>query len=185
VLPVFFPNLPFAWLVYLSLVGLCWLTAIVDWNRLRIPNQLTLTILGVAWAMNLIRGAWLGVEGEPGRYFGWTGLVGGLVEGFCFSAAGFAVGLAIFFVMWQLGTCGGGDVKLMAAIGAWIGPIWFLYVLLGTYIAVVTIMLIWWMMAFLKIVPARRAISYAPPALFSVVLVMLWVWRHDLLTTAF
>jgi prepilin peptidase CpaA len=181
----FFPNPPFAWLAYLSLVSLCLLTAIVDWKRLRIPNQLTLTILGSGLVMNLVRGVWLGTEGEPGRYFGWTGLLGGFVEGLCFSLAGFFVGLAIFFVMWQLGTCGGGDVKLMAAVGAWTGPLWFLYILLGTYVAVVTIMLVWWTLAFLKVVAARRAISYAPPALLSVVLVMLWVWRHDLLATAF
>src|SRR5262245_1581180 len=148
---VFFPNPPFAWLAYLSLAGLCLLTAIIDWKRLRIPNELTLTILGSGLAMNLVRGVWLGVEGKSGLYFGWTGLVGGFVEGLSFSAAGFFVGLAIFFVMWQLGTCGGGDVKLMAAVGAWTGPLWFLYILLGTYVAVVTIMLIWWTSAFFKL----------------------------------
>lgn len=34
---------------------------------------------------------------------------------------GFAVGLAVFFPFFALGGLGGGDVKLMAALGTWIG----------------------------------------------------------------
>lgn len=44
------------------------------------------------------------------------------LPGLGFSAAGFAVGLAIFLPLFAVRGLGGGDVKLMAALGAWIGP---------------------------------------------------------------
>ena len=45
----------------------------------------------------------------------------GLADGLLFSLGGFATGFAIFLGMWLLGLCGGGDVKIFAAVGAWIG----------------------------------------------------------------
>ena len=38
------------------------------------------------------------------------------------SATGWLVGIAIFFVPFALGGLGAGDVKLLGAIGAWLGP---------------------------------------------------------------
>jgi len=38
------------------------------------------------------------------------------------SALGFVVGLALFFPLYALGGMGAGDVKLLGAIGAWLGP---------------------------------------------------------------
>jgi prepilin peptidase CpaA len=38
------------------------------------------------------------------------------------SLAGWVVGLAIFLVPFALGGLGAGDVKLLAALGAWLGP---------------------------------------------------------------
>jgi prepilin peptidase CpaA len=42
--------------------------------------------------------------------------------GFVQAAAGWLVGAAMFFVPFALGGLGGGDVKLLAALGAWVGP---------------------------------------------------------------
>ena len=43
------------------------------------------------------------------------------LEGFKFSIVGFLVGLGIFLIPFILGVMGGGDVKMMAAIGALMG----------------------------------------------------------------
>jgi prepilin peptidase CpaA len=45
---------------------------------------------------------------------------GGL--GFGSSASGWLVGALVMFVPFALGGLGGGDVKLLAALGAWMGP---------------------------------------------------------------
>lgn len=47
-----------------------------------------------------------------------TGIAFHGIEGFEYSVIGFLVGLSIFLVPFLLGGMGGGDVKLMAAIGA-------------------------------------------------------------------
>jgi len=44
------------------------------------------------------------------------------------SAMGWAVGIAIFFLPFALGGLGAGDVKLLGAIGAWLGPMNALWV---------------------------------------------------------
>ncbi len=38
------------------------------------------------------------------------------------SATGWFVGIALFFPIFALGGLGAGDVKLLGAIGAWLGP---------------------------------------------------------------
>ncbi len=48
-------------------------------------------------------------------------LTGGM-SGFLSSVAGAGVGFALFFPLFALGGMGAGDVKLMAALGAWLGP---------------------------------------------------------------
>jgi prepilin peptidase CpaA len=42
-------------------------------------------------------------------------------SGFAFAGAGLLVGLLVFFPFFALGAMGAGDVKLMAAIGVWVG----------------------------------------------------------------
>jgi len=55
------------------------------------------------------------------------GPLGSLAEGvggrLLFSLGGFGVGFGILFVLWIIGGGGGGDVKFMGALGAWLGPI--------------------------------------------------------------
>ena len=43
-------------------------------------------------------------------------------SGFLLALSGWAVGLLLFLPFFLLGGMGGGDVKLLAALGAWIGP---------------------------------------------------------------
>jgi prepilin peptidase CpaA len=61
------------------------------------------------------------------------------------SLAGFAVGLALLLVPWLLGGAGMGDVKLLAALGAWLSPKWLLAafilsMLLASLMALVTML---------------------------------------------
>jgi prepilin peptidase CpaA len=62
------------------------------------------------------------------------------------SALGLAAGLAIFFPIFALGGMGAGDVKLLACLGAWLGPLGALWTaafgaIAGGVLAVVVILL--------------------------------------------
>ena len=74
---------------------------VFDLTNRRIPNALTIGAAVVAVAMHAAMS-------------GWSGLF--------LAAAGWAVGAALFFPLFALGGMGAGDVKLLAAIGAWLGP---------------------------------------------------------------
>ncbi|WP_249869048.1 A24 family peptidase [Oceanobacillus saliphilus] len=56
-------------------------------------------------------------------------------EGFAFSGLGFLVGLGLLFIPFIMGGIGAGDVKLLAAIGAWKGTMFILYT--GIYAAII------------------------------------------------
>jgi prepilin peptidase CpaA len=74
--------------------------ALLDARSGRIPNALT------------VAGALAGVVAHAT----WPG-----GEGAAFSGIGALAGLLVFFPIFALGGLGGGDVKLMAALGAWVG----------------------------------------------------------------
>jgi len=77
----------------------CW---IVDVRSSRIPNSLSGSVLVAGVLLNsLLRG--------------WPGAVS--------SVAGVAVAIAILLAPFAFGGIGGGDVKMMAAIGALLGPV--------------------------------------------------------------
>ena len=73
-----------------------------DWSYRKVPNSLILSMLFIGLIWNMIQGGW-----------------GGLIQ----SIAGFAVGIACLYLPFALGGMGGGDVKLLAAIGAVVGPV--------------------------------------------------------------
>jgi len=74
---------------------------ICDLRSRRIPNVLTFGAALLALAAHLLFGGTAGVA------------VG---------AEGWLLGLALFFPMFALGGLGAGDVKLLGAFGAWLGP---------------------------------------------------------------
>lgn len=84
--------------------------ALIDWRTGFIPNWLTLGLLAVAPLMH----AALGFRAEglagAGLSFGWSAL-GALACG------------AVPLVLWVSNGGGGGDLKLMAALGALLGPL--------------------------------------------------------------
>ena len=88
----------FAWWPVLLVVVVATAT---DLRSRRIPNWLVLPFLAVGLGVS----AWI---------HGWQGLGR--------SAEGMGLGLVLFGVLFLAGGMGAGDVKLCAAIGAWIGP---------------------------------------------------------------
>ncbi|MCP4508974.1 MAG: prepilin peptidase, partial [Fuerstiella sp.] len=48
-----------------------------------------------------------------GVFHQWDGILNGL--------CGFAVGFGLLFVLWMVGTAGGGDVKLLGGLSVWLG----------------------------------------------------------------
>ncbi|WP_147819688.1 A24 family peptidase [Salidesulfovibrio onnuriiensis] len=73
---------------------------ITDIRSQRIPNWLTFPLMLGGLAAHALH----------------TGL-----DGLLFSLAGFGLGLGVMLVPFLLGLMGAGDVKLMAAVGAWLG----------------------------------------------------------------
>ena len=55
--------------------------------------------------------------------------------GFLSSAEGWVVGVAVLFIPFALGGLGAGDVKLLAALGAWLGPMEILRAAMYTALA--------------------------------------------------
>jgi prepilin peptidase CpaA len=101
---------------YLLLCALAIATvgAIKDVRGRRIPNWLTYSGLIAALMVRTAMEGWAGLRG---------GLAGTLLAG------------GIFFLLFLLGGMGGGDVKLMAAVGAWAGLAQGLNVLIVSAIA--------------------------------------------------
>jgi prepilin peptidase CpaA len=85
--------------------------AIVDLRERRIPNWLTFTLMLGGLMTSLLPYASSQVS-------------------FTSSSLGLLVGFAIPFILFAMGALGGGDVKLLAGVGAWIGPSHVFYVFL-------------------------------------------------------
>jgi prepilin peptidase CpaA len=73
---------------------------ITDLRHCRIPNALTFSAAAAGLAFHV-----LAPQGS----------------GFAFAGAGLLAGLLVFFPFFALGAMGAGDIKLMAAIGVWVG----------------------------------------------------------------
>jgi prepilin peptidase CpaA len=87
---------------------------IPDLRTRRIPNALTFGAAAVALLVH--------------------GLTGG-AAGLTTSAAGWLLGAALFLPLFALRGMGAGDVKLLAAVGAWLGPQQVIWVALMTSVA--------------------------------------------------
>lgn len=90
------------------------LACISDLRTRRIPNVLTFSSAAGALLFHLITGGWSGAA---------------------WSVGGYVLGAALFFPMFALRGMGAGDVKLLAAVGAWLGPGQIAVVALTTSIA--------------------------------------------------
>jgi Flp pilus assembly protein protease CpaA len=186
---VYFSDPWFAWLFYTALMGLLSIAAYTDWRRMVVPKSLTLPALALGVVANLVRGALLGHKELPGWALSPDGAWLGAVDGLLFSLAGFGLAFVLFLVLWLLGTCGGGDVKLMAAVGAWIGPSLVVIVTAVTLVLVFVMVMVTFSgrllsgrLPDLKRKPGSksRLTSYAATVAVSAAVVLLFSFRVDL-----
>src|SRR5688572_19787634 len=84
-----------AWLVTVVLI----VAATIDGFELKVPNWITLPFILGGWIYSTLA-------------FG--------VEGFLWSLGGTTLGMSILLAFYAIGGMGGGDVKLMGGVGAWI-----------------------------------------------------------------
>ena len=96
----------------------------IDFSQHRVPNWLNLTLILLGFAVQ-------------GYFFGMAGLaIGGW---------GLLTGFGLLIIPWLMHAMGAGDVKLMAAIGVWMGPLLTFYsfalgAVIGGLVAVVMIL---------------------------------------------
>ncbi|MDA1165113.1 MAG: A24 family peptidase [Planctomycetota bacterium] len=117
------PELSIGLVVFLLGVGVYTVAAAVwDIRVKKIPNKLTLPFFGLGIVYQL-------------AFHGWAGLAeGGL---------GFALGFGLLFLMWMIGSGGGGDVKLMGGLAMWLGFKLTVMVLVGSmFVAIVGTMMV-------------------------------------------
>jgi prepilin peptidase CpaA len=99
------------WTVTLAILGPAVLYASwIDYAQRRVPNWLNAALAALGLVAQTLA-------------FGWrtpheTGVPGGLAPGLL----GLLVGFAVLILPWTMHAMGAGDVKLMAAIGCWLGP---------------------------------------------------------------
>jgi Flp pilus assembly protein protease CpaA len=198
----FFPDPVFGWLYIATLLALLAAASYTDLGRMVVPKGVTLTALALGLLFSLVRGAWLGMGGTAvwklGAGGGWVGAADGLL----FALAGFALGFTLFFLMWILGTCGGGDVKLFGALGAWVGPFLALGVFAMTLVVVTGVVLARMVLRLVRgdwksfrsdisrktpsalarnnRLPRRRVLAFSLPLAIATTVVLLWVFRVEL-----
>ena len=98
----------------LAAVAIAIAGSVTDLRTRKIPNALTFGAAAGGFAFFLLTKGWAGL--------GW-------------SAGGWLLGGLLFLPMFALRGMGGGDVKLLAALGAWLGPSRVIWLALYTAIA--------------------------------------------------
>ncbi len=88
-------------MTFIAVILICSVAAITDIRCRRIPNWLTYSAM------------LLGIVSHT--------IIGGM-QGFLFGAGGLFLGLALLILFYLVGGMGAGDVKLMGAVGALLGP---------------------------------------------------------------
>ncbi len=119
---IYFPDAITGWIFFTLIMSVLAVASYTDQRWRLVPKWLTLPALGLGLLVNILRGCWLAAHEIPVWSFGRQGIALGGLDGLLFAITGALVGFGLLLVLWLLGTCGGGDVKLFAALGAWIGP---------------------------------------------------------------
>lgn len=104
-----------------TLIVVCFAT-ITDLRSRRIPNWLVFPYWLAGIVVQCVLSGW---------------------HGFGQSLAGTGIAIGVFGGLFLLGGMGAGDVKLLAAVGAWIGPAQMVFALIFTALAGGVIVMIW------------------------------------------
>jgi prepilin peptidase CpaA len=88
---------------------------VCDLRTRKLPNVLTVPAFGLGLLFHAVCG--FGGWGLPDAG---SGLLGARAD-LGFALGGFGVGFGLMLVLWLIGGSGGGDVKFMGALGAWLG----------------------------------------------------------------
>ena len=86
----------------------------VDFYRFQVPNAITFPLLLTGLAFHTVVGGWAGLQ---------------------MSLLGAAVGFGALFLLYLIGGMGAGDVKLLSGIGAWLGAVMALQIVLFAALA--------------------------------------------------
>lgn len=96
------------------LVATCVLAAVVDHRRGEIPDSLSLGACGAAAFAGAAASLSASADGA---------LLGALAPSLLRTAGGALLTALVPLLLWRRGALGGGDVKLFAAVGAFLGPL--------------------------------------------------------------
>lgn len=132
------PDVTLQLIVFVLCVGAFTAAAAVwDWRYLKIPNALTVPVFGLGLVYQI-------------AFNGWGGLGN--------AGLGFLVGFSTLFVLWIIGGGGGGDVKLMGALGVWLGLKLTLMVLIVStiFVAIGTVLAMAWNIATRRVGSTRK-----------------------------
>jgi len=193
----FFPNAWFAWIFYATLMLILIVASYCDLKTFKIPKTLSIVTLILGVGINIVRGIWVGVEFHDDWLYG---LGQGLLE----SLGGFATGFGIFLLLWLLNMTGGGDVKLFAAVAAWLTYHQSFWLWVASVVAMIVIAsgrLVYYVVtAGMSATrrdfstkdasqgskksatrPRRRLIPYSLPLAIAAAFMLLWFFRVELL----
>jgi Flp pilus assembly protein protease CpaA len=138
----FFPNIAFGWAFVAVLFVILAMATYMDLSLAIIPKWVSVTALPVGIVFNIFRCGWLASNGLATWHWKEAGIALGALDGFLFALEGFLFGFTFYTILWLLGVAGGGDVKLCAAIGAWVGPTLTLWVIIVSIVIVFALVLV-------------------------------------------
>jgi len=139
----------FAWWPTLLVITVATFT---DLRTRRVPNWLVFPFLGEGIVVSPWRHDWDGISRSFWRPVDWSiyrqGFWPGTLNNFNWhgleqSIAGMGLSLLIYGFLFWLGGMGAGDVKLCAAIGAWVGPVQMFWAMVFSSLAGGLMVLCW------------------------------------------
>ena len=184
----YFPDPVSGWLFIAGLVVILGLASYTDERYTKVPKWITIPAFFAGLLVSVLRGIWLASHGMGLWLFSEPNLFLGAVDGLIFALCGVVVGFFTFFIIWILGGCGGGDVKLFAAVGAWVGPylsFWNLLVSLVLLMFCFLAVIAYRLLSGRRPMPSKNGrspviVRFSLLAAAAVMMVSLWSFRKDL-----